>query len=149
MSLPDGRHFTPADFACRDKDRTPYPEEWADRWALIVDLCDAIRDLWGGPLIVQSGYRTPAHNAELIIADAGKGAHGVASSSQHVEGNAADLRTSRGAFDVPHLYRVVITAYEDGKLSGLGGLGLYPVSGWVHVDVFKAPDGHLRRWTGL
>lgn len=146
MTLPVGRWFKPIDFKCHDG--TPYPEEWLDRWALLRDLCDAIRDLWGGPLIVVSGYRTPEHNADLIAADLGKGAHGVASSSQHLEGNAADLRTTHGPQDVPQLKRVILTAYEDGKLPTLGGLGDYPESNWTHVDTFKAPDGHLRRWTG-
>lgn len=144
--LPDGRHFKPAEFSCHDG--TPYPEDWEDRWALLVALCDKVRDLWGGPLIVVSGYRTPDWNHRLIEEDAGRGVHGVASGSKHPEGEAADLETPRGAVDEPHLHRVVLTAYEDRKLPELGGLGSYPKSGWIHVDVFKAPDGHLRRWTG-
>lgn len=144
--LPDGRHFAVSEFACHDG--TPYPEDWLDRWILIRDLCDTIRDLWGGPLIIVSGYRTPVYNADLIAADAGKGAHSVASSSQHIEGNAADLRTTIGAADVPHLHRVILNAWDDGKLPTLGGLGAYPISGWCHVDTFKAPDGHLRQWQG-
>lgn len=144
--LVSGRHFSPAEFACHSG--VPYPEDWGDRWELLVGLCDKIRDLWGGPLVVVSGYRTPDYNADLIMMDAGKGAHGVASSSQHIQGNAADLATTRHAFDVAQLYRVILTAYEDKKLPELGGLGLYPISGWCHVDTFKAPDGHLRKWTG-
>lgn len=146
--LPDGRHFRASEFACHDAARTPYPEHWEGRWAVLVGLCDAIRDLWGGPLIVVSGYRTPEHNADLMAADNVKGAHGVVSSSQHIVGSAADLRTTHGPADVPQLLRVILTAYEDKKLPLLGGLGDYPQSNWVHVDVFKAPDGHLRRWHG-
>lgn len=145
--LRDGRHFKPSEFACHDG--TPYPEEWVVSWELLVTLCDKVRDLWGGPLIVQSGYRTPDYNADLIMMDAGKGSHGVASSSQHIEGNAADLKTTHGRDDVPQLYRVILNAHQDGKLPELGGLGLYPISGWVHIDTFKAPDGHLRKWTGV
>lgn len=144
--LPDGRHFKASEFASHDGE--PYPEAWADRWSLLVGLCDRIRDLWGGPLIVVSGYRTPEHNADLIAADLGRGAHGVASSSQHLEGRAADLRTTHGHQDVPQLKRVILTAWEDGKLPTLGGLGDYPESNWIHIDVYRAPDGHLRRWAG-
>ena len=146
--LGDGKWFKASEFACRDADRTPYPEEWADRWALIRDLCDAIRDLWGGPLIVVSGYRTPDYNADLIMMDAGKGSHQVASSSQHIEGLAADLRTRNGPSDVPQLLRVVLTAYEDGKLPTLGGVGDYPQSDWIHIDCHRVPHG-LRRWHGV
>lgn len=144
--LRDGRYFKVADFASHDG--VPYPVEWADRWELLITLADLARDLWGGPLFAVSGYRSPAHNTELIIADEGRGVHGVASSSQHVEGNAADLRTGRWAFDVEHLHRVVLVAHQDGKLPQLGGLGLYRRSGWIHVDTLHAPDGHLRRWIG-
>jgi len=149
MPLRDGRWFKASEFACHDADRTPYPEEWADRWELLVTLVDAIRTLWGGPLIVVSGYRTPDYNADLIMMDAGKGSHQVASSSQHTQGLAADLRTRNGPSDVPQLLRVVLTAYEDGKLPTLGGVGDYPQSDWLHVDAFRAADGHLRRWHGV
>ncbi len=147
--LPDGRHFKASEFACHDPSRTPYPEDWLDRWITLRDLCDAIRDLWGGPLVVVSGYRTPDYNADLIALDAGKGSHGVMSSSQHIEGRAADLRTLHGDDDVPQLLRVVLEAQRDGKLPTLGGVGDYPQSGWVHVDTLKATDGHLRRWRGV
>lgn len=146
MSLPDGRWFKVGEFASHDG--KPYPEEWADRWALLKTLCDRVRDLWGGPLIVVSGYRSPEHNAALIASDEARGSHGVASGSQHVIGNAADLRTTHGPNDVAQLKRVILTAHEDGKLPELGGIGDYPVSNWIHVDTFKPADGHLRRWTG-
>jgi uncharacterized protein YcbK (DUF882 family) len=149
VTLPDGRHFKAIEFSCHDAARTPYPEEFLDRWIALRDLCDAIRDLWGGPLLVVSGYRTPDYNADLIALDAGKGSHGVASSSQHIEGRAADLRTKLGAVDVPQLLRVILNAHQDGKLPTLGGVGDYHASGWVHVDTLKATDGHLRRWRGV
>jgi zinc D-Ala-D-Ala carboxypeptidase len=43
---------------------------------------DAIREAVGFPLIVNSGYRTPAHNAEV----------GGKSNSAHLRGYAADIR---------------------------------------------------------
>lgn len=147
MSLPDGRYFKAVEFRCRDAARTPYPEHWLDRWLLIRDLCDAVRDLWGAPLRVVSGYRTPEHNMDLMAADEGKGSHGVVSSSQHIIGNAADLAPA-SPNDVPQLTRVILAAHETGKLPALGGLGDYPQSGWCHVDTYKPADGHLRRWRG-
>ena len=144
--LPPGKWFHPSEFRCRDG--TPYPITWLRAWIALRDLCDAIRDLWGGPLIVVSGYRTAAHNQQLLDDDEKRGAHGVVSGSIHIIGGAADLRTKRGAADVPHLHRVILTAYQDKKLPLLGGLAAYPESGWVHCDTFKADDGHLRQWRG-
>ena len=146
MTLTPGTYFTPEEFRCHDG--TPYPTEWADRWEDLVALCDAIRSAWGGPLIVVSGYRTLAYNQALIDSDNLRGAHGVSSGSWHMQGQAADLRTTNGPQDVPQLLRVVLGLYENGKVPWLGGVGDYPTSNWVHVDTGKAADGHLRRWTG-
>jgi uncharacterized protein YcbK (DUF882 family) len=143
--LPDGRHFKVADAACRDG--TPYPVEWPDRWAQSCGLADECRDEWGDALIPVSWYRTRAYNQGLIDADAGRGAHGVASGSQHPEGYAIDLRPVRG--DASALYRRLRAAKAAGRLKGLGGIGLYPHSNWVHVDCYQAPDGHLRTWLGV
>lgn len=145
LSLPDGVHFRVSEFACHDG--TPYPEEWADRWADLVNLCDTIRDAWGRPLHVVSGYRTPAHNQALVDADAAQGSHQVASGSYHVQGMAADLRPET-ADEVPQLLAFVLSLYQAGKLPQLGGCADYPVSCWVHVDTGKTTDGHLRRWIG-
>ncbi len=148
MSLPDGRHFKVSEFACHDALRTPYPEDRRDEWLALIGLWDAIRDLWGGPIKIVSGYRTPTYNAALIEADAGRGVHGVASSSKHMTGEAAD-GVPEGGGDASMLYRVVMAGHDAGKLAGLGGIGLYAHSNWVHCDIFKAPDGHLRKWVGV
>ncbi len=152
--LPAGKWFHPSEFRC--KDGTPYPVAWIARWIRVRDLCDVARELWGGPLIVVSGYRTPEHNNKLIRDDELKGAHGVASGSYHLTGDAADLRTKQGAVDVPQLKRVLLNAYDDDRVilghrirALLGGIGDYPVSGWLHIDTHMAADGHLRRWRGV
>ncbi|KQW20004.1 MULTISPECIES: YcbK family protein [Pseudomonas] len=76
-------------------------------------------------IIIQSGYRTPAHNARLAKA---------AKQSEHVKGNAADIR-------IPGLSTDALTRLA--KAVGVGGVGFYPQNGFVHVDV-----GRLRQWTG-
>lgn len=139
VTLPDGRYFKAAEFRCHDG--TPYPVEWADRWAVLIALCDDVRDLAGEPCSVVSGYRTDAYNQSLLRAG-----HHPAADSQHINGAAADLRPQPdfGRDTVLEIHGKVLAAYQAGKLPTLGGLGLYP--GWIHVDTFKAPDGHLRRW---
>lgn len=148
MSLQDGIYFSVQELACHDG--TPYPVEFADRLPVLMDVIDTIRSAWGGPLTVISGYRSPAHNAELIEKDEENGSHQVASGSQHVEGLACDLRTAGGPGDVPRLLALVLKLYAEKKLPLLGGVGDYPTSNWVHVDVRpQVPAGHLARWRGV
>ena len=82
-----------------------------------------------GPFQVISGYRSPATNAILH-------AHsdGVAKSSLHMQGLAVDIRL--GDVDLDRLHGAALA------LNG-GGVGYYPSSDFVHVDV-----GRVRRWGG-
>lgn len=50
--------------------------------ALVLNVLQPLRDKWGGPLEINSGYRSPKLN-KLV---------GGASTSQHVKGEAADVR---------------------------------------------------------
>jgi uncharacterized protein YcbK (DUF882 family) len=78
---------------------------------------------------VISGYRSPATNAALHELSSG-----VASKSLHMEGKAIDIR----------LAGVPLTGLRDAALGlGVGGVGYYPTSDFVHVDV-----GRPRRWSG-
>lgn len=131
-------YFKVEEFTC--KDGTKYPTEWIDnRLQALCTVLDAIRSRWGAPLIVISGYRSPAYNLKI------KGAK----NSQHVLGRAADIAPRNATPElVQRLFQVVRNLINDGKLSLLGGLGLYPR--WIHVDVRpRPPDGHLARWDGL
>ena len=51
--------------------------------ALIEKVLDPLREAYGKPIIVNSGYRCPKLNAAV----------GGAASSQHVKGEAADIRS--------------------------------------------------------
>jgi uncharacterized protein YcbK (DUF882 family) len=76
-----------------------------------------------------SGYRAPASNALLH-----NRSKEVASNSLHMQGMAADVRIGGVALD--HLRKAALA------LRG-GGVGLYPVSDFVHMDV-----GRVRQWKG-
>jgi uncharacterized protein YcbK (DUF882 family) len=82
-----------------------------------------------GLIDVVCGYRTPETNAALRH---GSPKTGVAEHSQHMEGHAIDLR-------IPG----VSTAQVRNTALSLhaGGVGYYPVSQFVHVDV-----GPVREW---
>jgi len=82
-----------------------------------------------GVIEIVCGYRTPETNATLRQ---NSPQTGVAEHSQHMEGHAIDLR-------VPG---VPTAKLRDAALSlQAGGVGYYPVSQFVHVDV-----GPVREW---
>ncbi len=81
------------------------------------------------PFQVISGYRSPASNAKLS-ARSGE----VAKHSLHMDGKAIDIRVP--GVDLKRLHQAACDL-------GRGGVGFYPVSNFVHVDV-----GRVRRWQG-
>jgi uncharacterized protein YcbK (DUF882 family) len=78
---------------------------------------------------VISGYRSPKTNA-MLHQRSGE----VAKRSLHMDGKAIDIYLEDVALD-----RVRAAALDLGR----GGVGYYPVSNFVHVDV-----GPVRRWVG-
>jgi uncharacterized protein YcbK (DUF882 family) len=51
--------------------------------ALVDNVLQPLREAWGAPLIINSGYRSPELNAHVLV--------GGAPTSQHVKGEAADV----------------------------------------------------------
>ena len=81
------------------------------------------------PFHIISGYRSPATNA-MLAARSG----GVAKHSMHLDGMATDLRVPDR--DLAQIRRAAL------MLQG-GGVGYYPGSDFVHVNV-----GRVRQWHG-
>jgi uncharacterized protein YcbK (DUF882 family) len=80
-----------------------------------------------GPFHIISGYRTPKTNALLR-----KKSRGVARTSLHLEGKAVDIRLP--GCELKALRRAAMQMQ-------MGGVGYYPRSCFVHVDV-----GEVRYW---
>lgn len=81
------------------------------------------------PFQIISGYRSPKTNAMLHARSSG-----VASKSQHMLGKAADVRIQ--GVDLRNLQKAALSV-------SAGGVGFYPSSDFVHVDVAR-----VRSWTG-
>lgn len=65
-------------------DNTPTPEITRRLNALVDNVLDPLREKFGAPIIVSSGYRSPKVNAATP---------GASKTSQHMQGEAADIRT--------------------------------------------------------
>ena len=122
MSRDSTRQLSPSfkvrEFACKGSDVVLLDEE-------LVVLLQCIREHFGKPVHITSGYRTAAHNAAV----------GGSKSSQHLLGRAAD-------FYVEGVDVATVAAYAETLLPGRGGIGRYPKdakhstrkTGWVHID---------------
>ncbi|MDY2647929.1 MAG: D-Ala-D-Ala carboxypeptidase family metallohydrolase [Pyramidobacter porci] len=98
----------------------------------LLALAEKVRSILKEPMHVHSVCRCKAHNAK----------QGGSPTSKHLKGQAMDFHCERLSPLV--VYNAVAQAWYDGRLPELGGIGLY---NWgVHIDIAKAPDGHLRTW---
>lgn len=112
-------NFTVAEFACKDGSDPVFVD------SSLAALLQKIRDHFGRPVVITSGYRTAAHNAAV----------GGSKSSQHLLGRAAD-------FHVEGVPVAAVAAYAETLLPSRGGIGRYPKdaahpkrsTGWVHID---------------
>jgi uncharacterized protein YcbK (DUF882 family) len=82
---------------------------------------------YGGSIEVLSAFRSPTTNAWLASVS-----RGVARDSQHMNGNAMDIR-----FPGVPVFQIRQAAYS----LNMGGVGFYPRSGFVHLDT-----GPVRYW---
>lgn len=86
---------------------------------------EELRTQYGKPIIINSGFRCPKHNAEV----------GGAPSSWHLL-FATDIRPDIGnESDLMYLYKLALAA-------NWGGIGLY--EGRIHLDIRPEPT----RWRG-
>ena len=113
------KNFTVKEFACSDGTDTVFIS------LALVNLLQKIRDHFGKAVIINSAYRTEAHNKSI----------GGATYSQHKYGLAADI----------HINGVTpkeIAAYVETLMPSSGGIGIY--KSFVHVDVRLVKS----RWNG-
>ena len=117
--------FKVRELRCRDGSDTVRVDE------VLTVVLQCIREHFGKPVTITSGYRTAAHNAAV----------GGAKSSQHLLGRAADIRVEGVSVED-------VAAYAESLMPDWGGVGRYPVkagraTGWVHIDTRP----NKSRWT--
>lgn len=98
----------------------------------LLQNLQVIRDAAGKSVTIISGYRSPERNKEV----------GGAQMSQHMFGNAADIKIKDMTPDAMGV--LIEKLISEGKIKQ-GGLGIYPrTDGWVHYDI----RGTKARWRG-
>lgn len=110
------KNFSPQEMACRGTGKLMIDPK-------AMDKLQALRDLLGRPLIVNSAYRSPEHNKAV----------GGAKNSFHMKANAYDVRMDNHD----------PAEYIDAAIAvGFTGIGTYPKQNFVHVD----DRGYEARW---
>ena len=100
-------HFKLREFQCRCCGAVKLSPE-------LLAMLEAMRNAWGGPLVITSGYRCPQHNKSV----------GGAVGSLHLRGMAADI--SAPAKDQPRLREIA-------EHAGAGEVICGGVKNYIHV----------------
>lgn len=92
--------------------------------ALVLNVLDPLREAFGKPIIVNSGYRSNMLNDAV----------GGAKNSQHTRGEAADI-TAQDVRDNLKLFEIIRETLPFDQLIWEKGTRTYPA--WVHVSFKK------------
>ena len=128
-------HFADYELRCKCKRHKDKP--LCNVSPALLALAEDVRALLKVPMIVTSCCRCAAHNKEENGSPTSK--H-ICSETQPAR--AMDFKAKGTAPIIA--YNLIVKAWLDGRLSGLGGIGIYD---WgIHIDTAKAADGPLRTW---
>lgn len=111
-------------------DNTPTAEVQKRIVKLVTEVLQPIRDAWGQPIIVSSGYRCPKLNEKV----------GGAKNSQHAYGTAVDFHTKSDKLeDNMKLFNLVVKMAKEGKIKCRQIIFEYGKKNvgpdWVHVSI--------------
>lgn len=115
MDVRLSRHFLLSEFSCKCGNCQTTVED-VDMY--LVQQLQRLRDSFGLPIKIASGYRCPEHNKAI----------GGAKNSQHMQGKAVDISTAN--LPATERYRLIQLIFRVGAFRGIGIGG-----GKLHVDV--------------
>lgn len=127
MKLSD--HFDLDEFLAHGDKVKPTEREIENLRRLCSWVLEPLRKQLGRPIGINSGFRSPAYNLEI----------GGAPGSQHTQGIAADIAVGDDA-------ACLVAAALASKISSVGGIGLYPGRGFIHVDIRPRAKGKVTWW---
>lgn len=102
-------------------DNTPTPETRANLATLVEAVLDPLREKYGRPIHVSSGYRCPRLNKAV----------GGSTTSQHVKGEAADIYVTRPR-EMAELFALIYYMLPYDQLIWERGTDEAPA--WIHVS---------------
>ena len=122
-------------------DNTPNAVQLENLTNLCVDCLQPVRDEYGKPIIINSGFRTAALNAAME-----KDGYRVSKTSQHMLGEAADIRDADKKQNKA-LFDVILKRGVFDQLIWEDGNSKYP--DWIHVSYRKNRKQVLRMLNGV
>lgn len=103
-------------------------QEQSDNLVKLTDnVLDPIRELWGKPITVNSGFRSLELNKAV----------GGASSSQHLKGQAADITTSTKSGNKELFFKIKDSGIPFDQLIDEADYS------WIHVSYSENPRGQV------
>lgn len=122
------KNFSKSEFD--SKDGAEMPIEVLENIKLLANNLQALRNELNRPIKINSGYRSPEHNAKI----------GGVKNSQHVKGKASDIVVSGLT---PNEVAEQIELLIEKGLMMQGGIGVY--DNFVHYDIYYNGK-NKRRW---
>lgn len=127
MSLKLTTHWSMGELACKCGCKGHLePRVFANLTGLAVKVLEPLRLAWGRAIEATCGYRCKTHNKAV----------GGVPGSEHVAGIAADLLTDD---------QIKMAALAS-QLPTVGGIGLYPGRGFLHLDTRPRRGGKITLW---
>lgn len=120
-------------------ENNPMASELNNLLHLVENVLDPLRELYGKPITVNSGYRNPIVNSKS----------GGANTSQHIKGEAADIKCNDNAL----LFNLIKDNLEFDQLIWEKGNDISPQ--WIHVsfkmkgnrkDILKYANGTYEKY---
>jgi uncharacterized protein YcbK (DUF882 family) len=117
-------HFNSKEFECNCKKC-----DWQYIEDSLLQKLEKVRELYGKPIKITSGYRCPEHNRAI----------GGAANSSHVSGMAVDIQPSVVILDeLDDLYDICYNIFDN--------IGDGRNKGFIHVDVRPPKSSGKRTW---